>query len=89
MTDPDRCPIGKFIVIQESLIYLVEGKGSLILERPLSRDFLAGTPVRPLSDVDQYWTDDNGEIHLHNPNNSHSNNEGQGSSTNPIRRMMD
>ena len=83
VTDPDRYPIGKFIVIQESLIYLVEGKGSLILERPLSRDFLAGTPVRPLSDVDQYWTDDNGEIHLHNPNNSHSQNEGQGSSTNP------
>ena len=40
VTDPDRYPIGKFIVIQESLIYLVEGKGSLILERPLSRDFL-------------------------------------------------
>ena len=82
VTDPDRYPIGKFIVIQESLIYLVEGKGSLILERPLSRDFLAGTPVRPLSDMDQYWTDDDGEIHLHNPTNSHSHNEGQGNSTN-------
>ena len=34
VTDPDSYPIGKFIVIQESLIYLVEGKGSLILERP-------------------------------------------------------
>ena len=52
VTDPDR----KFIVIQESLIYLAEGKGFLILERPLSRDFLAGTPVRPQSDVDQHWT---------------------------------
>ena len=83
VTDPDRYPIGKFIVIQESLIYLVEGKGSLILERPLSRDFLAGTPVRPLSDMDQYWTDENGEIHLYNPHNSHSHNEGQGISTNP------
>ena len=69
-------------MIQESLIYLVEGKGSLILERPLSRDFLAGTPVRPLSDMDQYWTDDDGEIHLHNPPNSHSHNDGQGNSTN-------
>ena len=43
VTDPDRYQIGKYIVIQESLIYLVEGKGSLILERPLCRDFLAGT----------------------------------------------
>ena len=34
VTDPDRYPIGKYIVIQESLIYLVEGKGSLILDRP-------------------------------------------------------
>ena len=34
VTDPDKYQIGKFIVIQESLIYLVEGKGSLILERP-------------------------------------------------------
>ena len=41
VTDPDRYPIGKYIVIQESLIYPVEGKGSLILERPLYRDFLA------------------------------------------------
>ena len=53
------------------------------MDRPLSRDFLAGTPVRSLSDVDQYWTDDNGEIHLHNPQSSHSHNEGQGSSINP------
>ena len=82
VTDPDRYPIGKFIVIQESLIYLVEGKGSLILERPLCRDFLAGTTVRPLSDADQYRTDDDGEIYLHNPNQSHSHNEGQGNSTN-------
>ena len=35
VTDPDRYPIGKYIVIQESLIYMVEGKGSLILDRPL------------------------------------------------------
>ena len=33
VTDPDRYPVGKYIVIQESLIYLVEGKGSLILDR--------------------------------------------------------
>ena len=26
VTDPDRYPIGKYIVIQESLIYLVEGR---------------------------------------------------------------
>ena len=62
MTDPDRCPIGKFIVIQESLKYLVEGQGSLILERPLSGDFLAGTPVRPLSDVDQHWTESSSSV---------------------------
>ena len=62
VTDPDRYPIGKSIVIQESLIYLVEGKGSLILERPLCRDFLAGTPARPLNDMDQYRTDDDGEM---------------------------
>ena len=82
VTDPDGYPIGKFIVIQESLIYLVEGKGSLILERPLCRDFLAGTPVRPLNDMDQYRTDDDGEIYLHNPSQPHSHNEGQGYSTN-------
>ena len=82
VTDPDRYPIGKFIVIQEPLIYLVEGKGSLILERPLCRDFLTGTPVRPLNDTDQYRTDDDGEIYLHNPPQPHSYNEGQGNSTN-------
>ena len=43
--DPDCFPVGKYIVIQESLIYLVVGKGSLILDRPLSRDFLSGTSV--------------------------------------------
>ena len=80
VTDPDRYPIGKFIVIQESLIYLVQGKGSLILERPLCRDFLAGTQVRPLNDADQYRTDDDGEIYLQNPFQPHSHNEGQGNS---------
>ena len=78
VTDPDRYPVGKFIVIQESLIYLVQGKGSLILERPLCRDFLAGTPVRLLNDTDQYRTEDNGEIYLQNPYQSHSPNEGTG-----------
>ena len=82
VTDPDRYQIGKYIVIQESLIYLVEGKGSLILERPLCRDFLAGTQVRPLSDADQYRTEDDGEIYLHNPLQSHSHNAGHGNSTN-------
>ena len=82
VTDPDRYQIGKYIVIQESLIYLVEGKGSLILERPLCRDFLAGTQVRPLSDADQYRTEDDGEIYLHNPPQSHSHNAGQENSTN-------
>ena len=58
VTDPDQYPIGKYIVVQESFIYLVEGKGCLILDRPLCRDFLAGTTVRPLSDEDQYrWED--------------------------------
>ena len=80
VTDPDRYPVGKFIVIQESLIYLVHGKGSLILERPLCRDFLVGTPVRLLNDTDQYRTEDNGEIYLQNPCQSHSPNEGQGNS---------
>ena len=61
VTDPDRYPVGKNIVIQESLIYLVEGKGSLILDRPLCRDFLAGTIVRPLNEEDQYRLEE-GEI---------------------------
>ena len=82
VTDPDRYPIGKYIVIQESFIYMVEGKGSLILDRPLCRDFLVGTTVRPLSDEDQYrWED--GEIILCNPQPSHSNNGEHGNSTNP------
>ena len=80
VTDPDRYPIGKYIVIQESQIYVVEGKGSLILDRPLCRDFLVGTTVRPLSDEDQYrWED--GEIILCNPQPSHSNNGEYGNST--------
>ena len=45
VTDPDSQ------VIQESLIYLVQGKGSLVLERPLCRDFPAGTPVRLWGDI--------------------------------------
>ena len=77
VTDPDKYPIGKYIVIQESLIYMVEGKGSLILDRPLCRDFLAGTPVRPLVEDDQYRVED-GEIYLRNPQSSHSNNGEQG-----------
>ena len=89
VTDPDRYQIGKYIVIQESLIYLVEGKGSLILERPLCRDFQAGTQVRPLSDEDQYRTEDDGEIYLHNPLRSHSHNAGHGNSTTPIPTMRD
>ena len=80
VTDPDSYPVGKFIVVQESLICLVQGKGSLILERPLCRDFLAGTPVRLLNDTDQYRTEDNGEIYLQNPYQSHSPNEEQGNS---------
>ena len=80
VTDPDSYPVGKFIVIQESLIYLVQGKGSLILERPLCRDFLVGTPVRLLNDTDQYRTEDNGEIYLQNPYQSHSLNGEQGNS---------
>ena len=82
VTDHDNYQIGKYIVIQESLIYLVEGKGSLILERPLCRDFLAGTQVRPLSDEDQYRTEDDGEIYLHNPLQPHSHNADHGNSTN-------
>ena len=78
VTDPDNYPVGKFIVIQESLIYLIQGKGSLILERPLCRDFLVGTPVRLLNDADQYRTEDNGEIYLQNPYQSHSHNGEQG-----------
>ena len=54
VSDPDCFPVGKYIVIQESLIYLVVGKGSLVLDRPLSRDFLSGTSVRLLTDTDQY-----------------------------------
>ena len=43
---PDYFPAGKHIVVQESLIYLLVDKGSLVLDRPLSRDFLSGTNVR-------------------------------------------
>ena len=35
VTDPDRYPIGKHIVVQESFIYMVEGKGSLIFFREI------------------------------------------------------
>ena len=79
VTDPERYPIGKYIVIQETLIYLVEGKGSLILDRPLCRDFLAGTIVRPLSDEDQYKRED-GEIYLSNPQPPHTDNGEHGNS---------
>ena len=66
-------------MIQESLLYLVEGKGSLILDRPLCRDFLVGTTVRPLVEEDQYRVED-GEIYLRNPQPSHSNNGEHGNS---------
>ena len=45
VSDPDSFPVGKYIVIQESLIYMVMGKGSLILDRP----------CRPFHKV-QTWT---------------------------------
>ena len=80
VTDPDRYPVGKYIVIQESLIYLAQGKGSLIFDRPLCRDFLAGTIVRPLTEEDQYRLEE-GEIYLRNPQPSHSNNGEHGNST--------
>ena len=52
VTDPDKYQIRKYIVIQESLIYLVDR------------------------------TEDDGEIYLHNPLQSHSHNAGHGNSTN-------
>ena len=75
VSEPDLFPVGKYIVIQESLIHMVTGKGSLILDRPLNRDFLTGTSVRLL----QYRVDSN---YLQNPQTTHSNNgEGENSST--------
>ena len=71
--DSEKYAIGKYIVIQESLLYMVEGKGSLILDRPLCRDFLARTPVRPSVEEDQEGVED-GKIYLRNPQPSHSNN---------------
>ena len=59
---------------------MVEGKGSLILDRPLCRDFLVGTVVRPLNEEDQYRLEE-GEIYLRNPQPSHSNNGEHGNST--------
>ena len=85
VTDPDRYPVGKYIAIQESLIYLVEGKGSLILDRPLCRDFLAGTVVRPLTEEDQYRAEEGG-IYLRNPQPSNSNNGEHENSTPPQRQ---
>ena len=32
VSDPDSFPVGKYIVLKESLIYMVTGKGSLILD---------------------------------------------------------
>ena len=71
VSDPDSFPVGKYIVIQESLIYMVMGKGSLILDRPLSRDFLTGTTVRLLTDTDQKRVESN-DIYLQNPQTTHS-----------------
>ena len=42
--------------------------------------FLVQTPVRLLNHTDQYRTEDNGEIHLQNPYQSHSLNREQGNS---------
>ena len=74
-------------MIQESLIYMAEGKGSLIADRPLCRDFLAGTPVRPLVEEDQYRVED-GEIYLWNPQPPHSNNGEHGNSIPSQRQRM-
>ena len=85
VTDPDRYPVGKYIVIQDSLTYLVEGKGSLILDRPLCGDFLAGTTVRPLTEEDQYRVEE-GEIYLRNPQPSHSS-SGEHENSTPSQRQ--
>ena len=77
VADPDLFPVGKYIVLQESLIYMVVGKGSLILARPLSRDSLTGTNVRLLTDTDQYRVEST-DIYLQNPQPSHyRNGEGE------------
>ena len=52
---------------------MVVDKGSLVLDRPLSRDFLSGTSVRFLTDADQYRAEPV-DIYLDNPQSSHSNN---------------
>ena len=70
VSDPDCFPVGKYIVLQESLIYMVTGKGSLILDRPLSRDFLTLVPVSD-TDADQYRAEST-DIYLQNPQLSHS-----------------
>ena len=73
VSDPDAFPVENYIVIQESLIYMVMGKGSSILDRPLNRDFLTGTSVRLLTDTDQYRVEPN-VMFLQNPQTTHSHN---------------
>ena len=86
VSDPDCFPVGKYIVLQESLIYTVTGKGSLILDRPLSRDFLTGTSVRLLTDADQYRAEST-DIYLQNPQSSHFTNGERRNSQFPMEGM--
>ena len=58
--DQAHFKVGKIIIICELLMAQVIALGSLVLGRPLDRDYPAGSPIRELKPADHYVVDARG-----------------------------
>ena len=58
--DQTHFKVGKIIIICELFMAQVIALGSLVLDRPLDRDYPAGSPIRELTPADDYVVDARG-----------------------------
>ena len=58
--DQTHFKVGKIIIICELFMAQVIALGSLVLNRPLDRDYPAGSPIRELTPADDYVVDARG-----------------------------
>ena len=58
--DQTHFKVGKIIIICELFMAQVIALGSLVLDRPLDRDYPAGAPIRELTSADDYVVDARG-----------------------------
>ena len=58
--DQTHFKVGKIIIICELFMAQVIALGSLVLDRPLDRDYPAGSPIRELTPADDYVVDATG-----------------------------